>query len=307
MNSYIILDIGGTFTRCAIFTDESELEPIKINKIRTVEGNQTASERITSIIQEMWPANSNVKGISIAAPGSIDVNAGSVILAPNIPGWSNIQLREIVSQHFDVNIYINNDARLAAIGEWRRGAGIGHENLLYFTISTGVGGGVISHGQILEGSTGIATELGHITIDESGPMCGCGHRGHLEAFSSGTAIRNYYLENVAGNVKDSNISARVISEYARQGNKLAISTFERAGYYLGIGVANYLHIFNPSCVILGGGVSQSADLFMDSLWNSLKSHILSNNYISNLTIKTASLGDRAGLIGALEYLKEKIS
>jgi glucokinase len=306
MNAYIILDIGGTFTRCAVFTDKSGLEPVAVNKNHTVEEDESAVERIISVIREMWPSDCTVKGISIAAPGSIDVNSGTVILAPNIHGWSNIPLREIISRHFNVDILVNNDARLAAIGEWRRGAGIGHENLLYFTISTGVGGGVIYHGQLLEGDFGIATELGHITIDENGPMCGCGHRGHIEAFSSGTAIRNYYLEQTAGTNERSGITARVISEYARQGKTLAVSAFERAGYYLGIGVANYLHIFNPSCVIFGGGVSLSADLFMDAFRKSLESHVISDNYIKNLTITLASLGDNAGLIGALEYLKEKI-
>jgi len=306
MDAYMILDIGGTFTRCAVFTDKSGLEPVAIKKIHTIDNDETAVDRIISVIREMWPSDSTVKGLSIAAPGSIDVNSGSVILAPNIPGWSNIPLRKIISRHFSVDIFVNNDARLAAIGEWRRGAGIGHENLLYFTISTGVGGGVIYHGQILEGNIGIATELGHITIDENGPICGCGHRGHIEAFSSGTAIQKYYLEQMAGTGTRSEITARVISEYARQGEALAISAFERAGHYLGIGIANYLHIFNPTCIILGGGVSLSADLFMDSFRKSLKSHVLSENYIMNLTITTASLGDNAGLIGALEYLKAKI-
>ena len=306
MDAYMILDIGGTFTRCAVFTEESGLDPAAINKIHTVENDESAQERIISIIHDMWPSDCDVRGISLAVPGSVDVNNGSVILAPNVPGWSNIPLREIISRHFIVDIVINNDARMAAFGEWRRGAGIGHNNLLYFTISTGVGGGVIYHGKILEGNIGIATELGHVTIDVNGPMCGCGHRGHLEAFTSGIAIRNYYLEQMGETDKRSEISARVISEYARQGETLAISAFNRAGHYLGIGIANYLHIFNPTCVILGGGVSLSADLFMNALENSLKSQILSENYIKDLTITTASLGDNAGLIGALEYLKEKI-
>ncbi len=310
MDAYIILDIGGTYTRCAVYSEKNELSPISINKIRTYEENQGAIERIVSVISEMWPSNYSVRGISMAAPGSIDVNKGIVIFAPNIPGWTNINLREIISGHFGVDVYVNNDARLAAIGEWRRGAGVGHQNILYFTISTGVGGGVIHDGHLIEGSIGIATELGHVTIDENGPICGCGHHGHLEAFSSGTAIANFYhesqnTENKAFPANGNTISAKEIAELARQGDVLALSAYDRAGYFLGIGVANYLHIFNPTCVIFGGGVSLSADLFLEPFRKSLESHVLSDNYVNKLVISTASLRDNAGLIGALEYLKEK--
>jgi len=309
MDAYITLDIGGTNIRCALFLNDQD--PIDIKKISTVHKNQSPFERIISVIKEIWPAGNSVKGISAAVPGSVNVNAGIVLLAPNISGWKNIDFGKILSNQFKVPVFVNNDARLAAIGEWKRGAGIGHENLLYFTISTGLGGGAIVHGKPLEGSVGIATESGHITIDDNGPICGCGKRGHLEAFSAGTGIENYVHEEIVKGVKTiikstPAVRASEIATAAKNGDQLAISAFNRAGYYLGIGIANYLHIFNPSCVIFGGGVSLSGDLLMNPFRQSLKDHVLNPTYLENLEIKMAELGDNVGLIGAFEYLKEKL-
>lgn len=312
MNAYITLDIGGTHIRCALFTEEDSIKPQKIEKISTFDEKESAIDRVIDIITQIWPKDYQVRGISAAAPGSVDVNQGTVILAPNIMTWKQIELRKILHKQFNVDVYVNNDARLAALGEWKRGAGIGHDNLLYFTISTGLGGGAIFQGKLLEGSLGIATELGHIVLDDDGPLCGCGKSGHLEAYSSGTGIENYYYEKLVAEGKDpqrsrQEISARDIALSAQQGDLLAISAFERAGYYLGIGISNYLHIFNPSCIIFGGGVVQSKSLFFKTFMDSLESHVLNNNYLEGLVIQDAVLGDNAGLIGALEYLKDKIA
>lgn len=309
MDAYITLDIGGTNTRCAVYTND-ETNAVRYEKIATHAEGQTPVERIVSLVGKNWPEELRVKGISAAAPGSVNINSGTVILAPNITGWENIELRNILTDVFKVEVYVNNDARLAALGEWKRGAGRGHENLLYFTISTGIGGGVIIQNKLLEGNEGIATELGHISLVDNGPLCGCGNHGHLEALASGTGIENFVKEKISNGtttILNRESSAKEISKAAMEGDKLAISAFERAGYYLGKGIANYLHIFNPSCVIFGGGVTQSGDLLLHPFRKSLEEHILNINYLHNLEIKIAELGDDAGLIGALEYLKSKIS
>lgn len=310
MNAYITLDIGGTNIRCALFSG-NQPDPIKLIKISTVADGQSPIERIISVIKEIWPKEQNVLGISAAVPGSVNVNEGIVLLAPNIIGWKNIAFAKILRNHFSIPVFVNNDARLAAIGEWKRGAGKGHDNLLYFTISTGLGGGAIVHGSILEGSIGIATESGHITVDDQGPLCGCGKFGHLEAFSSGTGIENFVQSEIAKG-RDSSLKrgkkyrASEIAEAARKGDTLALSAFEQAGYYLGIGIANYLHIFNPTCIIFGGGVTMSGDLLMIPFRNSLEKHVLNPTYLNNLEIKIAELGDNVGLIGAYEYLINKL-
>ena len=276
-------------------------------KIRTVFGDQPPIERVIAIIRETWPHNLTVRGICAAVPGSVNVKEGIILLAPNISGWKNVEFARIIRDEFEVPVFVNNDARLAAIGEWKRGAGRGHQNLLYFTISTGLGGGAIVHNRVLEGDLGIATESGHVVIDDDGPLCGCGKRGHLEALSAGTGIENFVKEQLSAGVESSlNLSIEIrasdIADAARKGDALSISAFERAGYYLGVGIANYLHIFNPSCVVLGGGVTLSSDLWMPKFRKSLEDHVLNHMYLEHLEIKMAELGDNAGLVGALEYM-----
>jgi len=308
MQAFITLDVGGTNIRGAVFTG-NEIKPQTLKKIPTYQNGLSAIENIKLLIKEIWPKDCHVQGISTTAPGSIDINEGIVILAPNISGWENIHLREILAEEFSCKVYVNNDARLAALGEWKYGAGVGHKDLLYFTISTGIGGGAIVNSKLVEGCLGIATELGHITLVDDGPLCGCGHYGHLEAFSSGTGIELFIEKAVRDGVKTSlkgSPSSKTIAKAALQGDKLAISAFNRAAYYLGRGVANYLHIFNPSCIIFGGGVSQAGELLFKPFKQSLQKHVLSDRYTSNLEIKMAALGDDAGLIGALEYMKERL-
>jgi glucokinase len=307
MDAYITLDIGGTNIRCALFLDGQD-ESVDQRKIDTVAHAQTPIERVKTVIGEIWPEDCEVKGICAAVPGSVNIKTGTVLLAPNIAGWKNVNFAEIIREEFNVPVFVNNDARLAAIGEWKKGAGKGHENLLYFTISTGLGGGAIVHNRVLEGYLGIATESGHVTLDDEGPLCGCGKKGHLEAFSAGTGIENYVKAQLSSGADSTlggheDIRASEIALVARNGDALAIAAYKRAGYFLGIGIANYLHIFNPTCVIFGGGVTQSSDLWMAEFNKSLEAHVLNPTYLEHLEIKMAELGDKAGLVGAFEYLK----
>ncbi len=309
MNAIITLDIGGTNIRCALFYTESA-QPVHVDKISTLAENETAIDRIIQVLEKNWPKDRNVIGISAAAPGSINVRENKVILAPNISGWRNVELGRSLQKHFNVKVLVNNDARLAAIGEWKHGAGRGHDNLLYFTISTGVGGAAIVGGRVLQGSVGIATELGHIVLQDDGPSCGCGKNGHLESYSSGTGIQNFVQQKIAAghptSIKSKNPSTKMIAQAAKNGDHLALTAFEQAGYYLGIGIANYLHVFNPSCIIFGGGVSQSGDLLFKPFRDSLEKHVMNMDYMENLKIALAELGDDAGLIGAYEYMKQEL-
>jgi glucokinase len=231
-----------------------------------------------------------------------------VIKAVNISGWDNFPLQKYIQEKFKVPVLIGNDARLAVLGEWKYGAARGHHNILYLTISTGIGGGVIINDQVLMGSRGMATELGHITILPDGPICSCGHAGHLEAISSGPAIARYVRLQAKNGVQSSliiteQITSKEIAEEALLGDELCLSAFERAGSYLGIAIANFIHIFNPTCIVLGGGVSLTGELLLKPIKKVLDTVILSNEYLKDLTITTAELGDNAGLIGALVLIK----
>lgn len=310
METYIILDIGGTNIRCAVFPS-NQSEPTKLKKIKTHANGEPPLQRIIHIIEELWPKDSDVLGISAAAPGSIDIRTGTILLAPNIEGWSNIPLSTTLRSRFNVKTLVNNDARLAAYGEWKRGAGRGFDNILFFTISTGVGGGAIIDGKLLQGHIGIATELGHMTVLADGPICSCGKMGHLEALSSGHAIERYVKEQIAEGKSTvlsglDGFDTQNVAEAAKNGDDLANKAFNNAGYYLGIGVASYLHIFNPSCIILGGGVMRSGDLLFNPFKKSLEENVLNKRYLEGVKITVAELGDDAGLIGALEYIKDLV-
>jgi glucokinase len=303
MKKYITVDVGGTQIRVAVFPENS-IEPLEQKKIKTQGDGKTPVERLIGVLTEIWPVDGEVNSIAIAAPGYLDPKRGVVISAPNIPGWQNLPLAEILTEKFNVPVYLGNDANLAALGEWKYGAGRGHGNLLYVTISTGIGGGIILENQLINGATGMAGEIGHVMAVPDGPMCGCGKRGHIEAVASGTGIAHYVKEKIDAGVPSvfpvgSSPSAKEIAVAAREGDKLSNEAFELAGFYLGRTFADFLHILNPSILIMGGGVSMSGDLIMKPMKASLEKHVISPEYLTNLTIVTAALGDDAGLLGAL--------
>jgi glucokinase len=269
--------------------------------------------RLINLIAELIQPGEEVLAISAAAPGPTDPKLGVVLNAPNIPGWDNLPLAQLLHDQFKVPVFLGNDANLAALGEWRFGAGRGHHDLVYLTISTGIGGGVISGDRLLLGNRGLAAELGHVTVDPNGPICGCGHRGHIEAFSSGTAIARYVVGQMAQGRASSLVSipqpsAHEVSQAADAGDPLAVEALERAGRYMGIAIANYLHIFNPSIVVLGGGVSHSGDHFFTPLRQSLKENVFAPGYlVDDQTVTFAALGDDVGLLGALALAQTNLN
>jgi glucokinase len=308
MSHTVAVDIGGTHIRVALYEPNS-ITPIAHERTRSLANEPGVYDRLERAIESIWPQG-NVEAIGIASPGPLDPHTGTILATPNIPEWQNFPLAAKLSQHFNVPVYLDNDANMAGLAEWQYGAAKGHQDLVYLTISTGIGGGVISHGSLLQGFRGMGAELGHMVIDPNGPLCGCGKRGHIESFSSGPSIARYVKEELLAGEKSSLqgeavITAAQIADAARAGDALAISAFERAGYYLGIAVANYLAVFDPSVLIFGGGVSQVGDLLFKPFEESLREHTFHPHYLDNLVITRAALGDDAGLLGALALARMK--
>jgi len=308
MSLTVAVDIGGTHIRVAVYEAEST-KPIAHHRTRSQADKPGVYDRLVKAIESVWQKD-KVASIGIASPGPLDPYTGTILDTPNIPEWENFPLGPNLSKHFGVSVYLDNDANMAGLAEWRYGAGQGHHDLIYLTISTGIGGGVISSDRLLQGFHGMGAELGHILIDPNGPICGCGHYGHAESFSSGTAIARYVHEQLNAGGKStlqagSDLSAAQIADAARAGDALAIAAFERAGHYLGIAVANYLTIFDPSILIFGGGVSQAENLLFKPFEESLRKHIFHPHYLDNLVITRAALGDNAGLLGALALARMK--
>jgi glucokinase len=307
-DSYIAVDIGGTRLRAAVYPLEG-LTADEVTRIHTQDEETTPLERLIALLEDVWPKHSEVKAISVAVPGPTNPYDGVVIDAPNIPGWENLPLKRILEEHFHKPVALGNDANMAALGEWRYGAGQGHHDMLYLTISTGIGSGIIVRDKLLLGARGLAGELGHTTVLVNGPMCGCGQAGHLEALASGTAMLRWVEEQLARGAvsnlpNDGPLTGKMISMAAESGDELAIQALARAGAYAGIALASHLHIFNPSVVVIGGGVSQSGDLLMVPLRRALEEHVMAPQYLENLIVTRALFGDEAGLVGALTLARD---
>ncbi len=303
MSYTIAVDVGGTQIRAGSYPSES-LTPSRLERIATRHPSLSPLERVIEAISSVWPADEPVASIGIAAPGPVDPYAGIVREAPNIPGWNDLPMRKELEEHFQVPVALGNDANMAALGEWKYGAGKGHHYLIYLTVSTGIGGGVIVADQLLVGASGLAGEFGHITVDPNGPLCGCGHRGHLEAYASGPGMAKWVSGEIEAGVNSTlalehPITAKAIGLAAEHGDELAIAALARSGEYIGRAVADFLHLFNPTAIIVGGGVSRTGHFLMDPMSTTMKANVISPYYLENLTLTTAALGDNAGLMGAL--------
>ncbi len=303
MSSYLAVDLGGTQIRAALYP-AGGITPITVQKIPTLSHTGATFDRMCDLIASIWPKQMDVRAIIVASPGPQDPEAGVLFSAPNIPGWVNFPLRANLQARFNCPILMGNDANLAALGEWQFGAGQGHANLLYLTISTGIGGGIIVNNQLLVGARGLGGELGHFTVIPDGPLCGCGQRGHLEAVAAGPAIARYVKEALARGAHSilqphPDLSARDVSAAAQQGDALALEALAMAGRLIGQTLANYLHVFNPSIIILGGGVSRSGEALLNPLREAIQTHVMDPIFLEGLTVTTAALGDDAGLLGAL--------
>ena len=300
---FVAADIGGTHVRAALYEADNP-QPIAHQRADTRADEPGAYDRLRAAIQTVWPKSGEVLAIGMSSPGPLDPRAGRVLTTPNIPEWHDFPLAPNLSADFHVPAFLSNDASLGALGEWKFGAARGHADVLYLTVSTGVGGGVISNNHLVQGFHGLAAELGHTVLDPDGPLCSCGFAGHLEAFASGPAIARYVTEELERGTKSSmprgtRLSAQTVAEAAKHGDALAISAYRRAGEYLGIGVANFLHAFDPSIVIIGGGVSRAGPLLFEPFEASLRRRVFHPRYLENLKIAAADLGDDVGLLGAL--------
>jgi glucokinase len=309
MSQIIAVDFGGTNIRAASF-DSPKPPPSEQSKTPTQasDGPEAVLERLKQSIRALFPEDGRDVRIGVGAPGPLDPRKGVVLEAPNLPGWKNIPLQETLEKTFDCPVAIGNDANVAALGEWRFGAGVGTDNLIYLTISTGIGGGIIADGRLLLGAQGLAAEVGHMTVDPEGPMCGCGHKGHLEAIASGTAIARRAQELIDQGHSSSllevyqaqgTLTAVEVGQAAQSGDELALEVIAYAGRAIGRQLADLAHAFNPKIFILGGGVSQLGPLLFDPVHDALQAHVMHPAYTQDLKVVPAALGDDAGLIGAM--------
>jgi glucokinase len=245
--------------------------------------------------------------IGVSFGGPVDVANGIVHLSHHVPGWDNIPLRQILEAEFDAPASVDNDANVAALGEHRFGAGDGFDNLLYITVSTGVGGGWILNNQIWHGAEGMAGEIGHTTVDPDGPVCTCGKRGCLERLASGLYIaqrarewletqpgQGRILRSLSGDDLEA-VTAQLVSQAAAQGDNLAWEALEVAARALGIAIGNAANLINPQRFILGGGVTKAGERFWEMIRHVARETAMPEVHFD---VVPAALGDDAPLWGA---------
>ena len=307
MKNYVVgVDLGGT----KISTALSDLEGKIINQTTIPtdahEGEVPVLNRIINSIEKVVNDSAvsyeDIKGIRIGSPGPLDAKQGIIITTPNLP-FKNFNLVKPISEKFGVPVFLDNDANVAAIGEFMFGAGKGAENIVFFTVSTGVGGGAILNGKVYRGHTSNALEIGHMTVAPHGPRCNCGNVGCVEATSSGTAIAKRAHEALSTKVETSlrkyeNVTSYEVFVEAAAGDPVAKDIIDDAMNYLGIAVANAVSIFDPEYVIIGGGVSKAGDVVFDTVRKVVNKRCF-KSMAESVKIVPAGLGTDAGLIGAV--------
>lgn len=308
MNATIAIDIGASRMRAASYTYKST-EPILYNQIATRSEGIPVEDRLVNLIESVWPDDYQIKSIAAACPGPMDPINGIIVAPPNIPEWRYFPLQEFLETTFSVPVSLNNDANLAAYGEWYFGAGKGCNDLIYLTISTGIGAGIILNNKLFVGPGGYGAEIGHTTLDFDGPECSCGQKGHLEAIASGPSIVRWVKskledESLKELFPEGELTAKLVSDAAENGNELALAAYERSGKYIGLAIADLLHIFNVSRIIIGGGVSRAGEMLFDPIRKSVNEYVISDVFLENLQIMPAALGDDSGLMGALVLSRE---
>ena len=303
------VDVGGTKIAAGLVSPEGEL----LSEVRYPTAN--VREQLLSTIAEAImevKRRYEVGGVCLAVPGFILARENKVLSAANLEAIEGIPLKDEMGDRTGLPVTVENDANAAAWGEFRFGVGKDVDDLVFVTLGTGVGGGVISHGVLLRGARGMGGELGHITVQPAGPRCGCGNRGCLEALASGTAIERRARE--VADERPHSALRRLATEraplggdvldLARKGDEAAIEVLRETGTWLGIGLATYINIFDPEVIAIGGGVSQAGDLVSEPARRELqlRSHSPSRDLVE---IRAATLGSEAGMVGAAALARDE--
>ena len=294
----LAIDLGGTQLRAALVNEAGELLS-RASLATDVQGGPKA------VLKQMLQAadaagfsksREQITGCGICAPGPLDSDTGTIIGIPTLPGWEDFPLRAALSEALGLPVVLENDGIAAANGEWKFGAGRGLSHLVYVTVSTGIGGGVVADGRLMRGRRGMAGHVGHMMIGRDGPRCTCGGHGCFEACASGTAL------NAAAR-KIGFQDSRSLVAAARQGNRAALALLDRESDHLAYGFASLLHLYSPEKLIMGGGVSQALDLMAARIEARMRE--ISMPPFRDVEVVKATLGDDAGLVGAAGLVFEE--
>jgi glucokinase len=293
------VDIGGTKIAVGMVDDTGRVLSKLESPTDAQRGYSNGLEQIVGMLRETArDAGVEISGIGIGSTGLVYPISGAFGDVDFLPGWQGNNPVEDLARKFNVTVALENDADASALGEASWGAGKGKSRLVYVTVGTGIGGGIILDGQLYRGADMAHPEIGHHVIDPSGPLCSCGFRGCWESLASGPAMVAWLKINAASDhCHPTDLTAKQICQLAQQGDKLARRAVEREAYYLGLGLANLVNLFVPDVIVLGGSVMKSATHFLDGI-RKVVSQGCRFVPFEKTELSLASLGEDANLIGA---------
>jgi len=305
------IDIGGTKIAGALVDESGNI--LREKRVATpAKDSEALVAAVVELVNEL-AAGQHVLGVGVAAAGFIDSKQSTVIYAPNL-SWRNEPLKEKLQKHFDFPVIVDNDANAAGWAEYRYGAGRGFSHMTMLTIGTGVGGAIIVDGHLLRGGFGVAAELGHLRIVPDGIPCGCGQRGCIESYGSGSALlRNARELAAAGTTEgarlrelaDQNgqLTGAEVYQAILEGDAGALALLRELGDYLGQAIASLASVLDPEVVVIGGGVSAAGELLLQPIRESYQKHLSARGFRPELELKVAELVNDAGVVGAADLAR----
>ncbi|MBR3108280.1 MAG: ROK family protein [Clostridia bacterium] len=313
----ICLDIGGTKVLGAIFDDKEK--PVYRLKKKTKSGGDSSEnieQVIISVVREMINESgikkSDIRAIAAGAPGVINQAEGVVLFSPNLP-WRDYDIRKPIEKEFGVPFHIGNDVNVGVLGEYKYGAVKGYKNVVGFFVGTGMGGGLILDGKLFTGHLFKAAEYGHMVLDPEGPLCNCGQRGCLEAFSSKQGMSAYIRQQVsrgrtslmADALDGSAFKSKALKRALQEGDAVATEAVDRACHYLAVATGNMINTISPDAVVYGGGVIEAVgDIFLEKILAEVDRYCMTS-IRPTVELKKAALGDDSVLYGALSMIRDE--
>lgn len=287
----IALDMGGTQTRAALVDADGNLTNRITLPTPAQSGGEAVVAQLAAAAEHAAQGASNIIGVGLSSPGPLDTEKGTTIHLPTIKGMTNFPIREALSEKLGRNVMLENDGISAAIGEWKFGNGRGLHSLVYVTLSTGIGGGAIVNNTVVRGHMGMASHVGHMSIQRDGLRCGCGNTGCWEAYAAGPAFAARASAALGRQLQPAEVFA-----LALQGNAAAQEQVDEEAKLLGQGLTSLLYLYSPERIIVGGGLTNA----WDQLESGITAYIKSNAMFPfcDVPIVKAALGDNSGLIGA---------
>lgn len=298
MHSLVLgIDVGGTNIKAGLVDASGRVfARTNLSTKSFIQSKEKLIAAVVTCVKDMLAVNQlarkDIAGVGVGLPGLIDTQKGIVNFLVNIPGWRNVPLKKILQEKLALPVFIDNDANVIALGEWKFGAGRGIKNLISITLGTGVGGGLIINNELFRGAGFAAGEIGHIPLNENGPKCNCGGYGCLETY-----IGNRYLLSKARKVfRSDSISLEEITRLADRGNRQAVAFWREVAAHLGNGLVGAVNLLNPQRIIIGGGIANAHRYLFKTICETIKKRAMKIQ-AGNLKIVKAQLGVNAGIVG----------